>query len=119
MSRKQLAFSIIVALIFAIPMVTFISVFAMFPLIFYALVAVFVIFGWIPLFLTKPLERIGIRWDYLAYAVKWQMFFIIWAGCAFGLSHWGMMGSAVGAKNEPYLKVFLWPAHALLKWVLR
>ena len=114
MTRSRLIFAGVAAAFFAIPMVTLVSLMVVFPIIFYAVLAA--IANFLPLVLLGMygLNRLGYRFDVQKVFEGWVYCTIIWAGCAVGMSHWGDVGSTIGAKNMPYWEVFFSPWRLLL-----
>lgn len=109
MTRVQLWVAIILAVILAVPMVTFVSALVVFPLIVFAALAVAANVGAALLVLEGSLRASGRRFIPDASAAKWELSIVVWLGCAYGLSHWGDVARAMGATNLPYLKVLFAP----------
>lgn len=114
MSRARLIFAVVIAAIFAIPMVTLVSMMVVFPIIFYAVIAAIANFGPLVLLPMYGLQRLGYRVDLTRAFEGWVYSSIIWAGSAFGFAHWGDVGSTIGAKNMPYFDVLFAPYRLLL-----
>ena len=109
MTRSRLIFAGVVAAFFAIPMVTLVSLMVVFPIIFYAALAGIANFGPLVLLAMYGMQRLGYRVDPQQMFEGWVYCTIIWAGCAFGMSHWGDFGSAIGARNIPFFEVLFAP----------
>ncbi len=114
MTRSRLIFAGVAAAFFAIPMVTLVSLMVVFPIIFYAVLAAIANFAPPVLLVMYGLRRLGYRVDPQPVFEGWVYCTIIWAGCAFGVSHWGDVGSTIGAKNSPFWEVFFAPYLLLL-----
>ncbi|MBL8565850.1 MAG: hypothetical protein JNM89_09045 [Hyphomicrobiaceae bacterium] len=109
MSKTRLYVAIFASVVLAIPAVTLVSSFVVFPILFYAALAVIANFGPVAYFAAAGAQRIGLRFDIAPLREATLYCGIIWVGCAFGLSRWGDVGQAIGAKNEPYLDVLFAP----------
>jgi hypothetical protein len=101
MTKSRLIFAGIFAAIFAIPMVTLVSMMVVFPIIFYAVIAAIANFGPLVLLPMYALQRLGYRVDPTQAFEGWVYCSIIWVGCAFGFAHWGDVGASIGAATCP------------------
>ncbi len=99
-------------------MVTLVSLMVVFPIIFYAVLAAIANFAPPVLLVMYGLQRLGYRVDPQPVFEGWVYCTIIWAGCAFGMSHWGDVGSTIGAKNMPFWEVFFSPWRLLLGFLV-
>ena len=118
MTKSRLIFAGVIAAIFAIPMVTLVSMMVVFPIIFYAVIAAIANFGPLVLLPMYGLQRLGYRVDPTPAFEGWLYCSIIWVGCAFGFAHWGDVGASIGARNMPYFDVLFAPYRLLLGYVL-
>lgn len=110
LTRAQLIVSVGAALVLAIPVVTFVSAMVLFPLLFFAALAITANLGLLVAGAMKALQAAGVRRSVpLALVQKWQMCSIMWLGCAFGLSHWGSAARSLGARDLPYFNVLFSP----------
>lgn len=109
MSRSRLIVLLLFAIILAIPIVTLVSMMAVFPILFFGYIAAVTNFGPIALLATAGINRIGLKLNLEKLADMWMGCAILWVGCAYGLSHWGDVGGSLGARNEPYLKMLFFP----------
>ena len=114
LSRRQWIAAIALSLILAIPLVTLISSFVVFPLLVFAALGIFANAAPVLLLAAEGLRRMGLRVDSTRLLEKWLFCAVLWIGCAYGLSHWGDAGSTIGARNLPYLKVLFAPYLYLL-----
>jgi hypothetical protein len=114
MTRARVIFAGVAAAFFAIPMVTLVSLMVVFPILFYAVLAGIANFGPPVLLVMYGLQRLGYRVETPRLFEGWVYCTIIWAGCAFGMSHWGDVGATIGAKNMPFWEVFFAPYRLLL-----
>lgn len=109
MSRVRLYFAIAVALVLAIPIVTFISAMVVFPLALYAFFAVVANVAPLGIAAIHGLNRFGWTFNPARLVETWRFCGIIWIGCAYGLSHWGDVAASMGGRNLPYFKVLFAP----------
>lgn len=114
LSRAKLIIAIAFSLIFAIPAVTLVSAFVVFPIFVYGALGIFVNAAPVLLLAAAGLQRMGLRLNPTPLFEKWQLAAVLWLGCAWGLSHWGDAGSTLGARNLPYFKVLFAPWFYLL-----
>jgi hypothetical protein len=114
MTRSRLIFAGVVAAFFAIPLVTLVSLMVVFPIIFYAILAAIANFMPLALLAMCGLQHLGYRVDPTSLFEGWVYCSIIWIGCAFGMAHWGDVGSAIGARNMPFFEVLFAPYRLLL-----
>jgi hypothetical protein len=117
MSRARLTGLIIGSIILAIPMVTFISALVVFPLVFYAGLAIVANLAPLPILAMQGLRHLGIRIDPAWLIEMWISCGILWIGCAHGLARWGDTAGALGARNEPYFKVLFMPWVVLYQYL--
>lgn len=108
-SRGKLIRAGCIAAVFAIPIVTLVSCFVVFPILFYGALAIFVNAGPVILLIAFALARTGMRVDFERLWHGWVQCAIIWTGCAVGFSRWGDAGASIGARNQPFLEVFFAP----------
>lgn len=116
-SRGRLIAAFCIALIFAIPMVTLITIYVVFPILFYAAVAIFVNVGLLAAPFVYVLDGRGVSMVSEKVRHKWIMCSIIWTGCAVGIANWGSAGAAIGATDTPFLKVFFAPVVMLMEYL--
>lgn len=109
LTRGQWIASVLLSLVLAFPMTTLISSMVIFPLLAFGLLAVMANTGPILLIIVAGLRRFGWAPDWPRLLPMWQASAILWIGCAYGLSHWGDVGSSIGAKNSSYLKMLFAP----------
>lgn len=109
MSKTRLYVALAASVVLAIPMVTLISSFVVFPILFYAVLAIVANFGPVAYAATLGARRIGIPLDSEPLREAILYCGIIWVGCAYGLSRWGDVGQTIGAKNEPYFEMLFAP----------
>lgn len=114
LTRGQWLAAIGLSLILAIPMVTLVSSMVVFPMLAFAALGIFANAGPVLLLAAAGLRRTGLSLDTSSLIEKWQFCAVVWVGCAYGLSHWGDVGSTIGARNLPYLKVLFAPCFYLL-----
>ncbi len=116
-SRARLISAVCAALIFAIPLVTFISCMVVFPIAIYAAIAVFVNVGF--LFLPLVLGASQGRWTVAKEQLwhRWILLTIFWFGCSIGFANWGSAASSMGARNQPFLEVFFAPIVMALRYL--
>lgn len=112
--RSQIIAAVCIAVFFAIPMVTLISCMVIFPIFFYGALAIFVNAGLLALPLVYGLQQLGLHTVKTEHWHTWMLSVIVWIGCAFGFANWGLVGSTMGAKNQPFLDVFFSPILMLL-----
>jgi hypothetical protein len=117
MSRTRLIVAVVASAVLAVPMVTFVSALVVFPLLFYAGLAIVACYAPLAILATSAFERNGPRLRTARLIETWQYCSIIWVGCAFGLSRWGYAASSMGGRNEPYLKVLLFPYWLVYEYV--
>ena len=109
MPRHKLYIAIAASVIFAIPLVTFVSALVIFPLFFYGFLALFANFGPIALAIATGIEKLGMRVGRNRLYETWAYCGIMWIGCAYGLARWGDAAQLMGARNQPYFKVLFAP----------
>lgn len=109
MTRAKRNIAIVASLLLAIPALSFTSGLVVFPLLFYALLAIVANFAPVLYAAGMGLRRIGLNLDLSRLYEAWAYCGIIWIGCAYGLSRWGDAASTMGAQNIPYLKVLFAP----------
>lgn len=116
LTRTQLWVSIIAALLLAIPGVSLLCVMVMFPIIFFAAIAIIASFWLIP---------IGIGYAVLGPSPwvrrmmqAWQMCTIMWIGASAGISRWDNAGAAIGAKGGPFLSILFMPWQAVVSYLI-
>jgi hypothetical protein len=102
------------AIVLAIPIVTFISAMVVFPLAFYAILAIIANAGLPIAVLILALRPFGFDIRPGRLSRKWMYCSILWVGCAYGLSHWGDVASSMGAKNTSYVHMLFAPYRLLL-----
>jgi hypothetical protein len=102
MSRLRQSVAVIASVILAFPLVTLASSFVVFPMLFYFATGILASCrGSACRSIVMPSSRRGSS-----------------AACACGLSRWGDVGRTLGAKNQPYFDVLLFPWHMLIKYLM-
>jgi hypothetical protein len=117
MSRLRLSVAVIGSVILAFPLVTLVSSFVVFPMLFYFAIGIFANFGPNAILMVHLLSQLDLPINRDAMVEAWIFCSIIWIGCAFGLSRWGDVGRTLGAKNQPYIDVPFLPWHMLIKYL--
>lgn len=108
-SKFSLGASIVIGLVFAIPILTFVSAMVVFPMLFYFGLALAANIGLPIVVVAYFLRRERLWTEPHPLFLFWRNASIMWIGCAWGLAHWGDAGSGMGAHNIPYLKVLFAP----------
>jgi hypothetical protein len=119
MSGVRLRVALVASVVFAFPIVTLVSSMLVFPILFYAAIAIVANFGPLAILATHGLSRLGLRVDRAAVFEAWAYCSIIWVGCAFGISRWGEVGRSLGARNQPFFEVLFAPWRMLIEYVMR
>lgn len=115
LTRNQLWVSCIAGLVLAIPLVSFMAMLVVFPILFFGAIAIVANFWPIGIAIGSALFG-NSRW--LERTTQaWQMCAIMWIGSAIGISNWGSVASSLGAKNMPVLEVLFMPWIALVRYL--
>ncbi len=97
------------AVLLAIPSVSFGCGMLLFPLLVHLAVAVIANFGPVFLALIAGVRQLGMNISISGYFIVWLNCGILWVGGAYGLSRWGDVAAAMGAKNKPFWDVLIYP----------
>lgn len=114
LTRQQWIAAVALALVLAIPIVTFVSAMVIFPILVFGAIGLFANVAPLLLLAAAGLRRLGLPLGMGRLLELWQFCAIVWIGCAYGLSHWGDVARTMGARNIPYLKVLFAPYLLLL-----
>lgn len=106
------------SLLFAIPIVTFVSLMVVFPILFYGYIAIIANFAPIPLLIVAGLSPASLPSRFHSFVDQWKGCAILWVGAAYGLAHMGDAAATMGARNEPYLKVLFIPYVMLYDYLI-
>ncbi|TCR69743.1 hypothetical protein [Bosea sp. BK604] len=114
MAKARLYFVIGSALLLAVPLVSFVSGLVIFPIAFYAVLAIIANAGLPVVVAGAALRQLGFAIGPSRYYEGWLHCSILWLGCAHGLSHWGDAAASMGGRNIPYFDVLFAPYRFVL-----
>ncbi len=119
MSGWRLKVALIASIVFAFPIVTLVSSFVVFPIVFYGALAIIANFAPVAILASAGLTRLGMSINRTPLIEAWLYCGTIWIGCAYGLSHWGDVGGTIGAQNQPYFEMLFAPWRILIAYLIR
>lgn len=109
LSKTSFRVSVVAAALLAIPLVSFFAMVLIIPLLICLALAIVANLGPLALAGAWVLHRCGVGVRVRPLFEFWLNSSIIWVGAAYGLSRAGDVGSGMGATNEAYWKVLMWP----------
>lgn len=118
LSKSRLATAVVAAMFLAVPGINLLAFMLIFPVLFFAIVALVASLAPLAILAAAGLQALGLRFDVSPLVEAWIYCTILWIGSALGMSGWEIAGRAIGAKGAPFLETLFLVWIAGYRWLI-